>query len=327
MIYEDRVYGKVQIGEPVILEIIDSPEMQRLKGVDQAGYYDVYFPGTKQNRFLHSMGVYLLLKKYGADMNEQIAGLIHDVSHSAFSHAIDYILEEGSQKEHSHQDNAFADYVRKSSIKNILAKYNIDVEYIIDDKNFPLKENNIPDICADRIDYSLRDGLRFDMASKENVDYFLEHLSAENGKWIFDDFPSAEKFAHYFDKLNRFHWSSYKTGAMYRSLGDYLKHALAKGYINKDDLYTTDDQVLGKIVEHFKEDPELQRLFARLNTITKSTNDPKNFEAQVFVKSRIIDPLCRHNGEIKRVSDIDPKWKKVVERELEPKEYFVRFLD
>jgi HD superfamily phosphohydrolase len=31
MIYEDLVYGRMEIDEPIVLEIIDSPEMQRLK--------------------------------------------------------------------------------------------------------------------------------------------------------------------------------------------------------------------------------------------------------------------------------------------------------
>jgi HD superfamily phosphohydrolase len=38
MIYKDRVYGEVEITEPVILELINSPSLQRLTGVDQAGY-------------------------------------------------------------------------------------------------------------------------------------------------------------------------------------------------------------------------------------------------------------------------------------------------
>ena len=95
MKYLDQVYGENEINEPVILEIIASPEMQRLKGVDQAGYFEPYFPGVQHTRFEHSMGVYLLLKKYGAPLEEQIAGLIHDISHPAFSHAGDYYFMAG----------------------------------------------------------------------------------------------------------------------------------------------------------------------------------------------------------------------------------------
>lgn len=73
---KDRVYGDVEISEPVLLEIINSPTLQRLKDIDQAGYFEPYFPGTCHSRFEHSVGVCSLLKKYGAPIEEQIAGLI-----------------------------------------------------------------------------------------------------------------------------------------------------------------------------------------------------------------------------------------------------------
>jgi hypothetical protein len=64
MIYDDHIYGRVEIQEPVILDLINSPAMQRLKGINQAGYFHVYFPSIPRSRFDHSLGVYFLLKKY-----------------------------------------------------------------------------------------------------------------------------------------------------------------------------------------------------------------------------------------------------------------------
>ena len=137
MTYNDCIFGRVKIKEPVILELIKSKTLQRLKGIDQGGYQPLYAkPKTvlknrrHHNRFAHSLGVYLLLKKYGAPLEEQIAGLIHDVSHACFSHCIDYVLTEGSQKKHSHQDNIFVEFVRKTEIPGILKKYQISSKYI-----------------------------------------------------------------------------------------------------------------------------------------------------------------------------------------------------
>jgi hypothetical protein len=42
----------------------NSKAIQRLKGIEQAGYHSSFFPGSAYSRFEHSMGVYLLLKKY-----------------------------------------------------------------------------------------------------------------------------------------------------------------------------------------------------------------------------------------------------------------------
>ncbi|NQV13734.1 MAG: HD domain-containing protein [Parcubacteria group bacterium] len=116
MKYQDRIYGSVEIKEPVILELIACPAIQRLKEIDCAGYMRAHFPDIERSRFEHSMGVFLLLRKYNASLEEQIAGLIHDVSHSAFSHCVDYALAAGSQKEQNHQDNVFDAFVRQTEI-------------------------------------------------------------------------------------------------------------------------------------------------------------------------------------------------------------------
>jgi len=320
---KDRIYGDIEILEPVLLEIVNTPTFQRLKDIDQAGYSEPYFPGTSHSRFEHSIGVYLLLKKYGASIEEQIAGLIHDVSHAVFSHCIDYVLDAGPEKEHSHQDNVFDDYVKKSEIPAILKKYNFKLDYILNDKNFPLKEKDLPDLCADRIDYSLRTARVF--GEIETVDYLFNNLTTENGEWIFKNFESAEKYAELFLKLNDNYYAGLASAVMFCTVGDYLCHALSKGYISETDLYTTDKIVLSKIKSHHKSDKRLKLLFDRMNNKIGFKNDPDNFDGEVFCKSRIINPFCKQNGEVKRVSQIDPNWGIVLEEELKPKHYFIKF--
>jgi len=324
MKFKDRVYGEVEISEPVLLEIINSSTFQRLKDIDQYGYSMPFFQEHHQlSRFEHSVGVCLLLKKYSAPIEEQIAGLIHDVSHSAFSHVIDYVLDAGSQKTHDHQDNIFEDFVKKSEIPAILSKYNFDLNYILDDDNFPLKENNLPDLCADRIDYSLRDACVF--GEIENAEYFINNLVVENKKWIFKNFESAKKHAELFYRLNNKYWAGLVSNVMFKAVSDYLKYSLLKNYISKVDLYTTDKIVLAKISPFHEKDKHLQLLFDRMSNKIFFKDDPKDFEREVFCKSRVVDPLCKHNGEIERVSEIDASWGKILEEESKPKHYFIKF--
>lgn len=323
MKYIDRVYGNFEIEEPVILELINSKIIQRLKDIDQAGYFEPHFPGTAHSRFEHSIGVYLLLKIYGTSIEEQIAGLIHDVSHSAFSHCIDYVLDAGSEKKHNHQDNVFDEFVRKSEIPEILKKYNLDLEYILDDQNFPLKEKDLPDLCADRIDYSLRTATVFKKI--KNGKYFIDNLLAENGKWIFKDFESAEKYAKLFLKLNTDYYAGLPSAVMFRTVGDYLHYALSKSYISETDLYTTDKIVLEKIEPHIKTDSKLSMLFDRMNNKIGFRNDQNDYTRKVFCKSRVVNPLCQHDGKIMRVSEVNLSWNDIIKRESEPKEYFLKF--
>ena len=325
MRYTDRIYGEVEISEPVVLELVKSPTIQRLKEINQAGYFEPYYPNTAHNRFEHSLGVFCLLKIYNASLEEQIAGLIHDVSHSAFSHCIDYVLDVGSEKEHIHQDNVFAEFVKKSEIPEILKKYNLDLNYILDDKNFPLKEKELPDLCADRIDYSLRTAVVFGELDIDGVNYFLGNLVAENDCWLFKNFESAKKYTELFLKLNTKYYSGIFSAVMFRTVGDYLKYALRKKYISENDLYTTDKLVLSKIGNYLEKDNKLKLLFDRMNNKVKFKNDPNDYDAQVFCKSRVVDPLYNHNGETKRVSETDTIWKATLENELKPKEYFIKF--
>ena len=323
MNYEDRIYGKVQITEPVILDLINCPTMQRLKGIDQAGYFEPYYPGTGHSRFEHSIGVYLLLKNYNTSLEEQISGLIHDVSHSAFSHCIDYVLDVGSEKKHNHQDNVFEEFVRKSEIPEIIKKYDLDLNYILDDKNFPLKETELPDLCADRIDYSLRAAVIFNEI--ENANYFLNNLIVENNKWIFKNIESAEKFSNLFLKLNASYYAGLPSAVMFKSVGDYLRYSLSKNYITEKDLYLTDKVVLEKINHYLEKDKELKNLFDRMNNRVKFEDNPKDYIGEVFCKSRVVDPLCFHEGNIKRVSEIKPDLKEILNKESQPKHYFIKF--
>lgn len=345
MLYTDRIYGKIEIKEPVIIELINSPTLQRLKEIDQIGYPEPYKKGVKHSRFEHSMGVYILLRKYKAPLEEQIAGLIHDVSHSAFSHCIDYVF--GTEKSHEHQDKVFHKFVLDSEIPLILKKHNFDIEYILNENNFPLKERDLPDLCADRIDYSLRTAYIFKEIKDKELEYFfnslmttqqLRHLSGEfrltplmtkNANWIFKNVESGKKYAELFLKLNLLYYSGLNSAVMFKTVCDYLKHALEKKYITENDLYTTDQEVLNKINTHLNNgralDGKLKLLYDRMNNKIKYKISKTDHNCHVFCKSRVVDPLCLYKGQVARYSDINNWWKSIVEQESQPKEYFIRF--
>ncbi len=331
MEYTDRIYGKFNITEPVILELIGSPTLQRLKGIDQAGYKPLWVkPKTRVNgdeasRYAHSLGVYLLLRRYHTSLEEQIAGLIHDVSHSAFSHCIDYVLDSGSETEHSHQDRLFDSFVRKSEIPEIISRHGFDLEYILNDINFPLKENELPDICADRIDYSLRMARLFGEVGEKDLKHFLDSLMVRDNWWTFANLVDAKRYAELFLKLNTVYFASFPSAVMFRAVGDCLKYALKSGYISEEDLYTTDEAVLEKIKGRLGSDKKLNLLWSRMNGLIKAKDNPVEFESQVFCKSRVVDPLFRDGTKITRLSAAEPAWGKVIGRESKPKQYFLKF--
>lgn len=325
MIYSDRVYGTTEIIDPLILELMKSSGLERLKGVDQRGYFEPQFPGTAHSRFEHSVGVYLLLKKCQASIEEQVAGLIHDVSHGVFSHCIDYVLNTGSEEKQDLQDNIFKDFVKNTDIPAILTKHNMDISYILDEDNFPLKEKSLPDLCADRIDYSLRTAVIFNEIGDIELNRFFDNLSAKNSSWVFNNPESAREFAQLFYKLNSLYYAGLPTAIMFATVKDYLQHALMNKYISKEDLFTTDKNVLEKIEKHLDGDEKLKLLFDRMDGKIKIINNPDDFDIDILVKSRAVDPWCQSDGKIQKLSDIDKDWGKVVQDESIPKEYFLKF--
>jgi len=333
MKYIDKVYGQVKIEEPLVLEIIKAPSFQRLKGIDQAGYpllcnpYSLSVSQIKNTRFQHSVGVFILLRNFGTSFEEQVAGLIHDLSHAAFSHCVDYALDEGSETEHSYQDNFFEKFVRNTEIPNILKKYNLKPDYILNEHNFPLLERKLPDLCADRIDYSLQTAIAYQEMSQKEANFILSNLITKNNYWVFKNYQTAQKYARWFLKMNRVYYAGFSSAIMFRTVGDVVRYALRKRYISKKDLWTTDKKVLEKIKKYQKQDKELNIFLRRMNNKTKFANNPKDYHTRVFCKSRIVDPLFKKNNSMVRLSKINKKWADIVKKESQPKEYFIKFID
>ncbi len=88
MKYLNKLYGKFELSGD-IEELINTNVFQRLKKIHQGGAIFLINPNINHTRFEHSIGVMLLIKNLGGSIEEQIAGLLHDISHTAFSHLID----------------------------------------------------------------------------------------------------------------------------------------------------------------------------------------------------------------------------------------------
>jgi HD superfamily phosphohydrolase len=74
--------------------------LQGLRGMHQGGAIVHANPAINHTRFDHSAGVMLRIRRLGGSLWEQLAGLLHDVLHTAFSHLIDYVLEVAEEDYH-----------------------------------------------------------------------------------------------------------------------------------------------------------------------------------------------------------------------------------
>lgn len=106
-VVQDPVHGAVSV-DGVFLEILDRPEMQRLRRVKQLGLGCLVFPGANHTRFEHCLGTYHLAGRMsevlGMDRESsdavRMAGLLHDVCHPPYSHALEGLMERAYGMDH-----------------------------------------------------------------------------------------------------------------------------------------------------------------------------------------------------------------------------------
>lgn len=162
------------------------------------------------------------------------------------------------------------------------------------------------------------------MLDKADISEFMEHLFTKNDSWFFDKFEVAQKCAKIFFQLNNTYYAGFGSAQMFAAVGDCLKYCLERGYLERQDFFATDDEVIKKIKAHL-DDEKLKLLFARMNNRVKATNDHGDFDQRVLCKSRAVDPFFKDGENIKRVSEVDAPWAAALKGELKPKEYFVKF--
>ncbi|MEK6915211.1 MAG: HD domain-containing protein [Nanoarchaeota archaeon] len=312
----DCVYGEFEITENILIELINCKTLQRLKNISQMGMPDEYYHKKGFSRFEHSVGVMLLLKKLGASLDEQIAGLLHDVSHTAFSHVIDWVL--GDPTKEDYQDNSFLDFIEKSEIPKILEKYGFDYRSLCELERFSLLENAAPNICADRVDYLLREIVRFE--EPKIFRFILDSLTSYKGTIVFNSIDAAEIFASNYARCQKEHWAGEEARTRYYLLAQILKQALGIKLINISDFWKTDYEVID-ILQNSNDSKILDGLSLLKNGF-KIIKSKSNNSIILHKKFRCVNPYVLNNNSIILLSNLSKNYKESLEKQkresLEP---------
>jgi len=304
----DEVYGGEEIKEKVLIDLINSKAVQRLKDVSQYGLPDKYYHKKGYSRFDHSVGVLILLRRLGAKLKEQIAGLLHDVSHTAFSHVIDWVIGDPSKEDF--QDKSYGEIIKNSDIPSILSKYGFRFEDILVLDQFKLLEKEAPSLCADRVDYTLRE------LKKDNIntDLFFKNLVNNAGEIAFNDKEIAKNFALEYLRLQNEHWAGKQAMVRYYILANVLRLALEKKIINMNDIYKSESDILLLL-----EKSEIPEIVCQLEKLKNSLNinfaEDLNKGVLLKKKFRFIDPEVFNNTKINLVSELFDEYKLLLTNE------------
>jgi len=303
---KDRIYGGDEIKEEVLIDLINSKSFQRLRGISQQGPPQQYWHFPIYSRFEHSLGVLLLLRKVGAGLEEQIAGVLHDVSHTAFSHVIDWIAGDPSKEDR--QDKSHFEIIGNSDVCPILRRYNFNPRRISHLENFKLLEQEIPELCVDRFDYAVRD-----FFDKRSIPEIVNSLIVRKGLLMFNSVLSAKKFAEGYVLCQTQHWATDESKARYFLLAEVLKKSLSKGYIEFKDLLKTDAEVMDLIIN--RGDEEINRILNLLKTPLQITEALEHDTSAITLKkkARFVDPKIYHEGKVNTLSELFPYYKEILE--------------
>lgn len=307
----DSIYREFDI-EDILEELINTKEIQRLKGIYQGGAS--YLVNEKWNvtRYEHSIGAMLLIRIMGGSIEEQIAGLLHDVSHTAFSHVVDFALKNSTEDYH---EKIYDEIIEKSKIPEILLSNGYDYKDILfNEKKWTILEKPLPKLCADRVDYTLRDRYEYGHISKEEVERFLDNLTMVKGELVIKSLEVAEWFVDtYYKEVVGFFMHPLNVYG-YDRLSKALKLALDFKEITLEDLLKEDKEVY-RLLENSKI-KEVLELINDLKDKVTLIEDKNNYEIFQKNKLRMIDPTVIIENEIFKVSEKSQVAKLLSERAL-----------
>lgn len=307
MIIEDKVYGIEEIKEPILIELINCNSLHRLKYIAQFGLPDEYYHINGFSRYEHSIGVFILLKRLNASLKEQIAGLIHDVSHTAFSHVIDWVI--GDPTKEDYQDNVFLDFIKKSEIPSILEKYGFDYNDFANLEDYSLLEKNSPSLCVDRFDYTIRE-IKY-LNGSINIKLILDDLINWKGNLAFKSKIAGKLFAEAYIKCQNEHWAGQQAKMRYHILAEILRKAINEKLIVFSDLEKYDDFVIDLLLK--SGDVEI---LSKLKLLREGFDITKSEKGVLLNKKfRYVDPEILVNNSLVNLSKVSKDYKDILDNE------------
>ena len=327
----DTWYGVVEPNHtkvPLLAELLNSQPIKRLKHINQYGIIQLVDSEGHNNelytRYDHSLGVFYLLNYFGASFEEQLSGLLHDVSHTAFSHVSDYLFSTSSAGNPNYHDSLFTAFLQKHGVTQILKLHALTPEDI-DPGNvyFTMLERELPDLCADRLDYILQGSARRKTLTRPQVDQIIMSLSYDQSTrhWYLSNQDSARLLAEASLELNK---NIFVTGwgrMLYLWAAEAIQRMIHINELTSEDInYRLGDNDMWQFMLNSK-DKQVVALVAKMKSawhqvyVTANASEADaGFEK---LRCRVVDPRVIVPEGWKRLSALDPTFKRKYTAEME----------
>ena len=299
-----------------LLEYINTPALKRLGDISQncGTDYTKCLPIKYYYSVLdHSVGVALIIWRFTHDRAQTLAGLFHDISTPAFKHCVDF-MNGDLLKQESTEEQTEAFIKNSKEIMSLLKRDRIKLEDVSNYKKYPIADNELPKLSADRLEYGFSAGLTegvMELSDIEKAYNDISILTNELGNKELG-FKSVNIATSYIDKVSRLWpiWISDTNKTVMQFYADILRSMISSGYLTKEELYTLGEKdIMQRILTC--EDTYLSASFYKFLNATKVYRTDKYLEdvycVKVNPKKRYVDPLIMIHDKAIRISDISSK--------------------
>ena len=311
------LYGEFNVKEPVLIALFNCNALLRIAGIHQYGFVSYVTPWTHTayySRYVHSVGVWSLMRRFNASLEDQIIGLLHDVSHTVFSHVGDYLYNHSAAIHGtSYQDEVHPQFLKEMGVDQILAEYGYDLDVLLQSPCLMLDQKS-PEVCADRLEYTLQAGLLNDLINENDVKYIIKSLNYDFKRkyWFFSNVEAARQFAEI-----SLYTTEYVVGAawnhiIYSWMADALKIARSNYIVNEDQIRYSNDQMVWDILMTCRNE-QIQQALYKINhydeLIHVCVNEDEPYDIVVRTKFRGINPLVKNGRKkISHLTECDPEF-------------------
>ena len=309
-------------------EYISLPIMQRLSGVGLlcgTDWTPLFNNSFFYSRLDHSIGVALIVWNFTHDKKQTLSGLFHDISTPAFSHVTDFrnddaLTQESTEALTSKMINEDIDLSAKL-FKDGIYKYEVD-----DYHKYPIADNDIPGLSADRLEYMFPSGASlcdaWTLEEIEGIYKSIKVLTNEKGlcELGFSCTESAVEYVRKFCDISMILQRNEDKVSM-QLMADIITRAISCGLIAENELYAMDESYIIECFDNMlKKDVDavfkrLYKTFRGMKEIVRSDSQiSKMYCVNVAVKRRYVDPLVEcSNGEARRISSMDKEAHSIIE--------------
>lgn len=275
----------------------------------------------------HSIAVALIVWHFTHDKKQTLSGLFHDIATPVFKHCIDFLHGDGMRQEYT--ESLTEDIIANSKdIMKLLKRDNIKIEEVADYHIYPIADNDMPKLSADRLEYSLSNALityeLLDINSIKEIynDIEVEENEKGNTELGFKTKKIARKFVKITSELSWI-YRNHEARFSYQFIADIVKRLFLDGVITEEDLYKYKESEIIDIIDKSKYS-DVFNIWKKAKKVNISKEKPVGvYSVNIGSKIRYIDPLV--NG--KRISTICKIANKMIENNKNKDMNYYLYLD